>query len=141
MVLSLRIALLRLSPAATRGPAAPSHGGRGRLSGLAEVAVVHGRATGLSRRRGRARGVALRRGGALKAGPPPPPRETSLGRSLGQRPAQGRGSGRVGRAGAEPRAGEAEKATGGTSPQIPKAKRLLDEQGSGTLYPNPQGWN
>lgn len=71
MVLSLRIALLRLSPAASRGPAAPSHGGRGRRSGLAEVAVVHGRATGLSRRGGRARGVALRRGGALKAGTPP----------------------------------------------------------------------
>lgn len=40
VVLSLRIALLRLCPAASRGPAAPSHGGRDRRSGLSEVAVI-----------------------------------------------------------------------------------------------------
>lgn len=40
VVLSLRIALLRFSPAASRGAAAPSHGGRGRRSGLGEVAVI-----------------------------------------------------------------------------------------------------
>lgn len=43
VVLSLRIALLRLSPAASRGPAAPSHGGQGRRSGLGKVAVILGR--------------------------------------------------------------------------------------------------
>lgn len=43
VVLSLRIALLRFSPAASRGPAAPSHGGRGKRSGLGEVAVIFGR--------------------------------------------------------------------------------------------------
>ncbi|MEJ1278586.1 hypothetical protein NN561_009508 [Cricetulus griseus] len=40
VILSLRIAFLRLSPAASRGSAAPSHGGRGRRSGLGEVAAL-----------------------------------------------------------------------------------------------------
>lgn len=103
VVLSLRIALLRLGPAASRGPAAPSHGGRGGRSGLGEVAVVHGRAMELSRRGDRAGGVALRWGGALKTGPPVG--DQPGGGVSSRRPARGRGSARVKAAGAEPRAG------------------------------------
>lgn len=61
VVLSLRIALLLLGPAASRGPAAPSHGGRGKGSGLGEVAVVLRRAVALSRRLDRAGGGASSR--------------------------------------------------------------------------------
>lgn len=103
VVLSLRIALLRLGPAASRGPAAPSHGGRGGRSGLGEVAVVHRRAMELNRRGDRAGGVALRWGGALKTGPPVG--DQPGGGASSRRPARGRGSARVKAAGAEPRAG------------------------------------